>query len=117
VSRRDEQRIEDIIAAIDAISGYLEAGTLDDGLVFDACRMRLVEIGEAVKGVSTSVRDQLPAIPWKDVAGMRDRLAHRYFDTDHSIVRHTAEVDLPAMRSVLVEYLESGRDDPDTTDL
>jgi uncharacterized protein with HEPN domain len=111
VTRRDEQRIEDMIAAIDAVSGYLVSGTLEDGLVFDACRMRLVEIGEAVKGVSALVQKQLPAIPWKDVAGMRDRLAHRYFDTDHSIVRHTVEVDFPAMRSVLVEYLETGRAD------
>ncbi|MGH3990859.1 MAG: HepT-like ribonuclease domain-containing protein [Pseudonocardiaceae bacterium] len=40
------------------------------------------EIGEAVKGIDPGVLAHEPSIPWSDVAGMRDYLTHRYFDTD-----------------------------------
>jgi len=49
VTRRDRQRLNDILAAVEAIRAHLERGDLDDGLVFDAVRVRLIEIGEAVK--------------------------------------------------------------------
>jgi uncharacterized protein with HEPN domain len=47
VSHRDRQRLADIRAAIDAIRSHLQRGTLADDLVFDAVRIRLLEIGEA----------------------------------------------------------------------
>jgi hypothetical protein len=46
VSYRERQRLADIEAAIDAIRSHLRRGDLSDGLVFDAVRIRLVEIGE-----------------------------------------------------------------------
>jgi uncharacterized protein with HEPN domain len=55
VSRRDRQRLEDISAAISAIDGHLQRGDLSDGLVFDAVRPRLIEIGEAVKALPESL--------------------------------------------------------------
>jgi hypothetical protein len=45
VSYRARQRLADIQAAIDAIRSHLQRGTLADGLVFDAVRIRLLEIG------------------------------------------------------------------------
>ena len=47
MSRRDEQRLEDILAATASIGDHLHRGNLDDGMVFDAVRVRLIEIGEA----------------------------------------------------------------------
>lgn len=38
-----------------------------------------------------------PEVPWPDVAGMRNHLAHRYFDTDHAIVAATVEHDVPPL--------------------
>jgi uncharacterized protein with HEPN domain len=70
---------------------------LDDGLVFDAVRVRLIEIGEAVKDIDPATLASEPAIPWRDVAGMRDQLAHRYFDTAHAIVQATVDHDIPAI--------------------
>ncbi|HVV21282.1 MAG TPA: HepT-like ribonuclease domain-containing protein, partial [Pseudonocardiaceae bacterium] len=49
-----------------------------------------------------------PDIPWADVAGMRDHLAHRYFDTVHSIVQATVIHDLPPLVAA-VERLVEGR--------
>jgi len=97
VSRRDQEWLEDIADALAAIADHMRRGTLDDGLVFDAVRLRLIEIGEAVKRVSPEVLDTEPGIPWVDIAGMRDQLAHHYFDTSHAIVQGTIDSDLPAL--------------------
>ena len=63
VSRRDEQRLEDIVAAADAITEHLRRGGLDDGLVFDAVRVRLIEIGEAVKAIDPALLAREPDVP------------------------------------------------------
>lgn len=97
MSRRAAQRLDDIIAAADAIAAHLQRGHLDDVLVFDAVRVRLIEIGEAVKGIDPELLDREPGVPWVDVAGMRNHLAHRYFDTAHAIVRATLDHDLPPL--------------------
>ena len=67
------------------------------GLIFDAVRVRLIEIGEAVKAITPELLAREPAIPWADIAGMRDHLAHRYVDTAHAIVAATVEHDLPPL--------------------
>ena len=84
---RERQRLADIQAAIDAIHAHLQRGDLSDGLVFDAVRIRLLEIGEAVKALPAEMLSTQPAIPWSQIARMRDHLAHRYFDTDHAILQ------------------------------
>ena len=108
---RDRQRLADIQAAIDAIRSHLQRGTLADGLVFDAVRIRLLEIGEAVKALPTDLLATQPAIPWSQIARMRDLLAHRYFDTAHSILQSTVDDDLPELEHAISAMAESLRDD------
>ena len=50
-SHNDDERLTDIIDAIDTIRSHLARGDLSDGLIFDAVRVRLIEIGEAVKAL------------------------------------------------------------------
>lgn len=102
MSRGDAERLTDILDAAAAIRSHLQRGDLSDGLVYDAVRVRLIEIGAAVKSLSLEVTSLEPEIPWRDVAGMRDRLAHRYFDTLHSIVRGTVENDLPVLEQAVI---------------
>ena len=97
MSRRDDQRLADILAAAGAIAEHFERGDLDDALVFDAVRVRLIDVGEVVKAIDPGPLAREPAISWIDVAGMRNHLAHRYFDTAHTVVRATVEHDLPAL--------------------
>jgi uncharacterized protein with HEPN domain len=97
VSRSDDERLADVIAAAEAIASHLGRGGLEDGLVFDAVRVRLIEIGEAIKDIDPEALADETEIPWRDVAGMRDHLAHRYFDTAHSIVQATVDHDLPPL--------------------
>ena len=105
MSRHDDQRLADILAAADAIADHLQRGDLEDGLVFDAVRVRLIEIGEAVKAIDAELLAKEPDIPWIDVAGMRDQLAHRYFDTAHSIVRATVTEELPPLVAAVSRLL------------
>jgi uncharacterized protein with HEPN domain len=97
VTYRERQRLADIQAAIDAIGSHLERGDLSDGLVFDAVRIRLLEIGEAVKALPAEMLGSQSGIPWSQIARMRDHLAHRYFDTNHAILQATVDNDLPEL--------------------
>lgn len=97
MSRRDDGRLADFITSAEAMKSHLSRGGLDDGLVFDAVRVRLIEIGEAVKDIDPDLLAGESHIPWGDVAGMRDHLAHRYFDTAHSVVQATVDHDLPPL--------------------
>lgn len=80
-----------------AIDAHLARGGIEDGLVFDAVRIRLVEIGEAVKSIDPTMLATEADVPWRAIAAMRDHLAHRYFDTDHAIIQATIEYDLPPL--------------------
>jgi len=64
VTYRDEQRLQDMLAAVDAIRVFTDRGDLSDGLIFDAVRIRLLEIGEAVKALPVALLDAEPTIPW-----------------------------------------------------
>jgi uncharacterized protein with HEPN domain len=108
VTYRERQRLADIQAAINAIRSHLQRGDLSaDGLVFDAVRIRLLEIGEAVKALPAEMLDSQPAIPWTQIARMRDHLAHRYFDTDHAILRSTVDNDLPELERAVQSLAET----------
>jgi len=97
MSRPVRERLGDIQAACAAIADYLAKERADDDIVFDAIRVRLIEIGEAVKDIDPEILRSEPSIPWAEILRMRDQLAHRYFDTAHSIVRATATNDVPAL--------------------
>jgi uncharacterized protein with HEPN domain len=112
VSRHDDQRLTDILVAAEAIAAHLRRGGLEDGLVFDAVRVRLIEIGEAVKALDPILLAEEASIPWVDVAGMRNHLAHRYFDTAHSIVQVTVTEDLPPLVAAVERLLGRITADP-----
>jgi uncharacterized protein with HEPN domain len=112
MSRHNTQRLQDITTAIETIREHLTRGDLSDGLVFDAVRVRRIEIGEAVKGLSADLLAREPTIPWGQIAAMRDRLAHRYFDTSHAIVAITHDLpELEAAIARLAPHAEASTND------
>jgi uncharacterized protein with HEPN domain len=115
VSYRERQRLSDIQAAIDAIRSHLQRGDLSDGLIFDAVRIRLLEIGEAVKALPDALLATHPSVPWRQIARMRDHLAHRYFDTAHAILQATVDDDLTDLERAIRALADSlPAEDPDT---
>jgi uncharacterized protein with HEPN domain len=113
VNYRDRQRLDDMTSAIDVIRMHLQRGDLSDGLVFDAVRIRLLEIGEAAKILPSELLDTEPDIPWRDITRMRDHLAHRYFDTNHAILRATVDNDLPALDAAIERLRDQLPDTPE----
>jgi uncharacterized protein with HEPN domain len=112
VSRRDDdRRLADVEVAINAIDRHLKRGAIDDELVFDACRARLIEIGEAVKAIDPDILAQRPDVPWREIARMRDHLTHRYFDTQHEIVADVVTTDLPSLRQAVRAFRRHLADD------
>ena len=91
MSRPDADRLDDIAAAITSIHSHLQHGPITVEIVMDAVAMRLLEIGEAVKGIGPELTATEPDIPWSDIAGMRDFLAHHYFATNPEIIQVTID--------------------------
>lgn len=111
MSRRDLDRLEDIREAVAAINSHLARGGLDDGLVFDAVRIRLLEIGEAVKALPASLLASEPGVDWPAVSRFRDQLADHYWDTAHAILQYVVDVDLPQLAAATTRLASGARSD------
>ena len=94
--------------AIADILVYAEAGEdafLRETMRQDAIIRKLEVIGEAVKQFSDNTRDSKPDIPWRKVAGMRDRLIHQYFGVDLDLVWNVVRLELPALLEAVDDVL------------
>ena len=63
-------------------------------------------IGEAAKKVPLSVQKRHPKVPWKQMAGMRDKLIHEYFGVNHEALWKTAKEDIPPVQQLIAMVLE-----------
>lgn len=102
MSRDEQERLRDIQDAIAAIRRHLaQAGKTtaakEDPLLHDALLFQFVVIGEAVKNLSPETRESAPEIPWTDIAGLRDLIAHEYFRIDIHRVLEIVKRDLPPL--------------------
>lgn len=72
-----------------------------------AAERLLTVIGEAAKNVSPGFREEHPEIPWRGVAGLRDRLVHYYFGVDYEAVWATISEELPVLEMQVRAVVES----------
>ncbi|BFU96883.1 MAG: DUF86 domain-containing protein [Nitrospira sp.] len=72
-------------------------GFLADRKTQDAVVRNLEIIGEAAKRLSSTLKESHPNIPWKPIAGMRDKLIHDYFGVNVQLVWDAVERDLPIL--------------------
>ena len=79
-------------------------GKGDDKTIFAVVRA-LEIIGEATKRIPQTVRDQEPSVPWRAMAGMRDKRAHDYIGVNLTVVWKTASEDLPGLKPTIQRML------------
>jgi len=101
--------IEDIIGATDKAMDFVknisyEKFTRDDKTVFAVVRA-LEIIGEAVKNIPDDIRKNYPEIPWKDMAGMRNKVIHEYFGVKLNIVWRAVKEEIPPLKPIFEKIL------------
>jgi uncharacterized protein with HEPN domain len=107
----DETFVRHMIDAIDEIQKILDSLSYEE-LVNDSIKMhaiaRLFEIlGEAAGKLSREYQDAHSAIPFPDIIGMRNKLIHRYFEVDLSVLWKAYEEELPMLKKELIDSLEN----------
>lgn len=94
-----------MIEAIDRIFQYVDGMTYDDFVAElktqDAVIRNLEILGEAAKRISDPIRMSAPQLPWRSLAGMRDRLIHDYFGVSLDVVWEVVVHDLGVVRALL----------------
>lgn len=105
MSPHDRWRVHHMIEAaeqaLDFVRGRNRAD-LEGDLMLRLALTRAVEIlGEAAAQVSEAGRGELPAVPWLQIIGMRNRLVHAYFDVNQDILWDTVELALPDLLNKL----------------
>lgn len=105
--RNDGDYLAHIIEAVKRASSYTDKMTyeefLEDIKTQDAVIRNIEIIGEAVKNLSEEFRKRHTDIPWKSMAGMRDKLIHHYFGVNFSVVWKVAKEELPKIQNSLIK--------------
>ena len=78
-------------------------------LLRDATIRRIEVIGEAVKNLPMDFREKYNNLPWKEIAGMRDKLMHHYFGVDLEKVWKTVKDDIPLLKEQVEDILKQER--------
>lgn len=101
--------LNDILNCATKVRGYSAGMTIEqfvaDERTYDAVLRNLELIGEAAKYIPEDARKEMPSLDWRNIAGMRNWLAHAYFGIDNAIVWNVLEVKIPELEAAITAYL------------
>ena len=102
--------LDDIADAIEKIENYVEGLSFEqfseDSKTVDAIVRNFEIIGEATKRIPLETKDKYPQIPWKMMAGTRDKLIHEYFGVNLQVLWMAVKEDLPPVKGSIKSLLE-----------
>jgi uncharacterized protein with HEPN domain len=110
VPRRDTvERLKDILGAIERIVGYTDGLGYEqfcaDGRTIEAVQYNFIVIGEAVAHLPPDLTESRPEIPWSEMRGLRNVVAHAYFAVSSSVLWQTARSDLVPLVAMMRELI------------
>jgi uncharacterized protein with HEPN domain len=94
VTEKDQRHVESALHHLDVLKSYLERGTMDDPVLFDAVCLRLGVSIEVAAELSDEARRRAFGTMWKAIWSTRNRIAHAYEYIDPQLIRSTVESDL-----------------------
>jgi len=102
--------LKDILGALDAIEKFVGGADFEtfknDDMMSSAVIRKFEIVGEATKNISEEIKQKYPAIPWKSMAGMRDRLIHFYFGIKYELVWETIKKEIPKVKILVKRILD-----------
>jgi uncharacterized protein with HEPN domain len=114
--RRDQDYLSDIREAMQRAAAYTVGMTLGqflkDHKTQDAVVRNLEVIGEATKGLSSPLRNKYPDVPWKGMAGLRDKMIHQYFGVNYDVVWAIIQDELPDLLAQVEDVLAKETQSP-----
>lgn len=111
ILRRVEESLDEIAAWTEHIASARDFVSTPDGMILlNAVCMKLLVVGEEVKALDRrtggKLLSQYSEIPWKEVMGLRDIIAHHYFDVDAGEIFTVIRTDIPPLLEVIRRMIE-----------
>jgi uncharacterized protein with HEPN domain len=115
LKRDNRLYVDDILDAIQKIELYTKSLNFSDfskdNKTVDAVIRNFEIIGEATKRVSEAIKSKYPSVPWRMMAGTRDKLIHEYFGVNLDVLWKAVKEDIPALKPLVVDLLRKMDED------
>lgn len=105
MNQKDRIRIEHMLSCVEYVADF-SAVDMQDRTKRNAALHELQIIGEAASHVSSTIKEQYPDIPWKEMIGFRNRVVHEYFGVDIALVVGVLD-ELPSLAEQLNQILHA----------
>lgn len=98
----------DMILCCEKVTRFVGTSGCDEflanDLIYDAVMRNLEILGEAAKHIPDDVKALMPAVAWREIAGMRDWLAHGYFTLNPDVVWNAIQAEVPVLLKTLRDF-------------
>jgi len=102
--------LQNMLEAEEFLEGMSYEQFISDKRTLNAVLRSIEVIGEAAKNIPDEIRVKYPDIPWKEMAGMRDKVIHFYFGVDKEVIWFVVKDRVPTIRPLIERTLREIQD-------